>query len=520
VSGEIKIVQLNIALIQFQMKKYPTSISEHRFVATPLAVFAGLISAQVIGTFQVGWSNRVLFNRLEAIIEGGYLAIPNDLIEPGLLSFKAAFGGGLFYTLTIGAFMSLVTAGWLKMGKGPLSQRKWGISLALAMELGALILLNLNGFNFFATAYILFVPFVVWVFYRKYGVKIGPKDTIFRSFCLICPPVMLALVWAPFLSNQIFIEVRDHVLLSNSPGRMINDYYYRYTLYPAESFKSLSQKQIRTFYLDGFENFSLKPDLTDIFVARDYFPVVAGNDADVIVVKPADDDSLVMKAKGRAMQVKSAAFFDRPNQTLQSLTDISDNNRWFRKLIYIFLVIGFPLLIYFILFGLVRKGLSWIFPPRLAMITASVVCMGIGLAILWLLVAGKSPAMSHSHIAGSSDRRLEQANLKRMDQEGIDPSLFPDYPALMKNGKPSERYWLARILGNGRNEQTYLDLIRLLDDPSPNVVCMALRSLGKRGNEQAIPIILDRMKNSDHWYIQWYAYKALKNLKWRQHRLN
>ena len=502
------------------MKKYPTSISEHRFVSIPLALVAGLITAQVIGTFQVGWSNRVLFNRLEAIIEGGYLAIPNNLIEPGLLSFKAAFGGGLFYTLTIGAFMSLLTAGWLKIGKSSLGQRKWGISLALAMELGALILLNLNGFNFFATAYILFVPFVVWVFYCKYGVKAGPKCTIFYSCCLFCPPVMLALVWAPFLGNQIFIDVRDHVLLSNSPGRMINDYYYRYTLYPAESFKSLAQKQIRTFYLDGFENFSLKPDLTDIFVVRDYFPVVAENDADVIVVKLADDDFLVLKAKGRAMRVMSAVFFDWPDQTLQSLTDLSDNNRWFRKLIYISLLTGFPLLIYFILFGLVRRGFSWIFPPRLSMRTASVVCMGIVLAILWLLVAGKSPAMSHSHIAGSSDGRLERANLKRMDQERIDPSQYSDYPALMKSDKLSERYWLARILGNGRNEQTYLDLIRMLDDPSPNVVCMALKSLGKRGNEQAIPIILDRMKNSDHWYIQWYAYKALKNLKWRQRRLN
>ncbi|MEA3232097.1 MAG: HEAT repeat domain-containing protein, partial [Thermodesulfobacteriota bacterium] len=107
-----------------------------------------------------------------------------------------------------------------------------------------------------------------------------------------------------------------------------------------------------------------------------------------------------------------------------------------------------------------------------------------------------------------------------MDQEGIDPSQYPDYPSLMKSGNISERYWLARILGNGREEKTYLDLIRMLDDPSPNVVCMALRSLGKRGNEQAAAIILNRMKSSDHWYIQWYAYNALKNLKWRQHGLN
>ena len=117
------------------MKKYPTSISEHRFVSIPLALVAGLITAQVIGAFQVGWSNRVLFNRLEAIIEGGYLAIPNNLIEPGLLSFKAAFGGGLFYTLSIGAFMSLLTAGWLTIGKSSLGQRHLGISLALALSI-------------------------------------------------------------------------------------------------------------------------------------------------------------------------------------------------------------------------------------------------------------------------------------------------------------------------------------------------------------------------------------------------
>ena len=110
---------------------------------------------------------------------------------------------------------------------------------------------------------------------------------------------------------------------------------------------------------------SLKPDLTDIFVARDYFPLVAGDDADVIVVKPADDNFLVLKAKGRAVRVKSAVFFDRPDQTLQSLTDISDNNRWFRKLIYISLLIGFPLLIYFIVFGLAISGFAWMLPPRL-----------------------------------------------------------------------------------------------------------------------------------------------------------
>lgn len=502
------------------MNKHPTSASKHRFVSMPMVVMAGLATAQVIGTLQVGWSNRVLFNRMKAVVEGGYLAVPNDLIEPGLMSFKAAFGGGLFFTLTIGAFMSLLTAGWLKIWKGPLGRRKWRIGLAVGIG-GGLFLLNMDGFNLFATAYILFVPLVVCLFYCTGGVKTGQRDTIFHSLCLLCPLVILALAWFPFLGHHIFIDVRDHVLLSNSPGRMVNDYYYRYTLHPAESFKSLSQKQIRTFYLDGFENSSLKPVLTNILTARDYFPVATGNDGDVII-KPTDDDLLMLKAKGRAVQVAKVALLDRPDQTLQSLADISDNNRWFRKLIYISLLTGLPLLVYFIVFGLVRRLFAWIFPHRLSIIGASVVWIGIGLVILWVLAAGKSPAPSQrkiSDLAGLSDRRQRLVTLKVMDQDGIDPSQYPDYPSLMKSGNISERYWLARILGNSREEKTYLDLIRMLDDPSPNVVCMALRSLGKRGNEEAVPIILYRMKNSDHWYIQRYAYNALKNLKWRQHGL-
>ena len=487
-----------------------------------MVVMAGLVTAQVIGTLQVGWANRVLFNRMKAVIEGGYLAVPNDLIEPGLMSFKAAFGGGLFFTLTIGAFMSLLTAGWLKIWEGPWARRKWGIGLAVGIGIIALVLLNLDGFNLFATAYILFVPLAGCLIYCTGGVKTEQRDTIFHSLCLLCPPVILALVCFPFLGHHIFIDVRDHVLLSNSPGRMVNDYYYRYTLYPAESFKSLSQKQIRTFYLDGFENSSLKPDLTDSLVARDYFPVATGNDGDVIV-KPVKANFLVLEAKGRAVQVAKAALLDRPDQTLQSLADISDNNRWFRKLIYISLLTGFPLLVYFIVFGLVMRLFAWVFPLRLSIIGASVVCIGIGLVIVWVLAAGKLPAPSPQEISdifGSSDRRQRLVALKVMDQEGIDPSQYPDYPSLMKSGNISERYWLARILGNSREEETYLDLIRMLDDPSPNVVCMALRSLGKRGNEQAAAIILNRMKSSDHWYIQWHAYNALKNLKWRQHGLN
>ncbi|MBW1701613.1 MAG: HEAT repeat domain-containing protein [Deltaproteobacteria bacterium] len=60
------------------------------------------------------------------------------------------------------------------------------------------------------------------------------------------------------------------------------------------------------------------------------------------------------------------------------------------------------------------------------------------------------------------------------------------------------------------------DLLSFLDDPHPNVVCMAFYSLGRRGNMESAKKIMNRFETSDHWYEQWYAYKALRTLGWKQ----
>jgi HEAT repeat protein len=47
---------------------------------------------------------------------------------------------------------------------------------------------------------------------------------------------------------------------------------------------------------------------------------------------------------------------------------------------------------------------------------------------------------------------------------------------------------------------------------------MAFSALGQRGDRRAIAEIKQRIETSDDWYSQWYAYKALKALGWRQSR--
>ena len=65
---------------------------------------------------------------------------------------------------------------------------------------------------------------------------------------------------------------------------------------------------------------------------------------------------------------------------------------------------------------------------------------------------------------------------------------------------------------------TYEDLVAFLDDPHPNVAGMAFYALGQRGEKRAIKGIIERIETSNHWYNQWYAYRALRTLGWKQRK--
>jgi len=110
------------------------------------------------------------------------------------------------------------------------------------------------------------------------------------------------------------------------------------------------------------------------------------------------------------------------------------------------------------------------------------------------------------------------AALKIIERKGLEVSNFPPYPRLLKSPHIAERYWLARALAVSRRPETYRDLMAFLDDPHPNVVSMAFYGLGKRDDRRGVSEILTRIQTSSHWYNQWYAYKALRALGWKQRK--
>lgn len=112
----------------------------------------------------------------------------------------------------------------------------------------------------------------------------------------------------------------------------------------------------------------------------------------------------------------------------------------------------------------------------------------------------------------SALKAISELNLLLQYLERNQLELFISSPLI------TERYWVAKALGNNRSTKSYQLILELLDDPQPNVVCMAMYSLGKQHQTDAENEILSRINNYDHWYVQWYAYKALKRLGWTQKR--
>ena len=130
-------------------------------------------------------------------------------------------------------------------------------------------------------------------------------------------------------------------------------------------------------------------------------------------------------------------------------------------------------------------------------------------------------AINADTLAGALSARqwpLRVAALRHIAAHQIEIARYPQYLEIAASPLVVERYWLARALAGSRDSATYEQLIRLMKDPHPNVVCQAYYALGTRGRPAAIDPIQTQMARSGHWYTQWYGYRALRKLGWHQNR--
>jgi hypothetical protein len=485
-------------------------------------IFLGIFLSQIIATIQVYLSNTGLYRGLLAISKAGYLAIPNQEVMPSLQGFWSAFFGGLFFSLTVGAGLSLLCYAAMWVWCRPFSGNKYLAISLLLIWIGCLSVLNHKGFEPIVTSYFLFIPAVIIVTFLRWPPPKHEQKKWRPIAIFFLPLFILGALWASQATSSIFLDLRDYLLLSNRLGTKINDSYYKYTLYAAEVFKSMNQKLLKIYSIGDIRDVSLIPAIEKELAKNDYLRIDGYPSADLDI---AEQDSLLtfQHQDKTIIRIMPGEFLSDPGKALKEFSLGSDRHGFFRKFTFISLLLGFPVILYATIFTTFYALSCLLLDIRISLVIASILCFSISVFLLGILYKDRAKIDEIKNVGEALKSWQWQervAALKVAEQKGLKIADFHVYRDMLASPHIPERYWLARSLGASRKKETYKDLLLFLDDPHPNVVSMAFYALGRRGNKSAISEILKRIRLSSDWYSQWYAYKALRALGWKQTGLN
>lgn len=485
------------------------------------AFMLGLVISQVLSTLHVYMSNIELYQITTAISQAGYLAIPNQQVVTNLKAMGPAFFGGLFFTLTAGACLSIFSLAGAWTWDRIFSRNKVFLILLLALWLGSLVAANSHGFNPTATSYFLFIPPVVFSFTLKWLPDQPDQKMLFKIIAPIISFIILALLFLNLINLDMFLSIRDNLLLSNPLGEKVNNFYYDYSLYPARVFKSLDQKILRTCDLSLIDDERLAKRIENELLIRDYLFLGKESPVDLKIVKT--ENGLLLKNKGKTiLKTTLKMFFSNPKKLLRTFSEKNDKHIFFRRFTFFSLLFLSSATLFCILYVPFYFISRFFIGSTSSSIIAGILCCIIGLALLFPSRIDKAmyiDTVSLGKALESDDWHQRVAALKAVLNQRLEIGDFPAHTRLLTSPHIPERYWLAKAMSVSRDPKTYNKLLQLLDDPQFNVVCMAIYALGKRGDRKAISEIHKLIKKSDNWYNQWYAYRALRNLGWKQTKL-
>jgi hypothetical protein len=488
----------------------------HRATFPAAELLIGLGLAQVIATLQVYASNHRLFNQMAAVAAAGFLPVPTPEVIPGLLSPGTALAGGLLFTLSVGAGLAFLStaAAWWWAGRGPRS--RLAAAVAVGIQAALLLLMNSRGFDPWVSLYFIIIPpAVFWATRRSLARRERPPE---RWFVLwrVLPIALLALAWSTQYDRSLFIDLRDHLLISNTAGRSVSSFYYRYTLYPAEVFKSLDQRLIRTVVWPDAD--PPPADVRQALIRNDYLPVAAAGDADLGLRMDAERMRFTRKGQS-VLDTTTTRFLSDPRRALVEISTQTDGWAFFRTFTFYNILLAFPMALYCLLFAGLRLLTGIIAGDRRADVLCAAACLTIGLGTLAFFHSSRPPPPRPeelSHALGSAAWQTRVAALRGIRDTQLDVCAHPAYAAMLRSPHPQERYWLARALATSTGPTASADVALLLDDPHINVRTQAVEALAQRRDRGAVREILKRLQTSQDWYFQLYAYRALRTLGWNQ----
>ena len=481
-------------------------------------IFIGISVAQTIATIHLYFSNSAYHKILSAVHEAGNLTVPNLSVMQHMKGFFPAFCGGLFFTATTGIFLTAIafTAAW--MWNHIFSRKLAPLLLIVTIWLTAFFIMNRRGISPLITAYLLFIPCTVFPASLKLFKNHSKKPPFHAITLNVILFIFFSLICATQMKIERFLDIRDYLLLSNPLGEKINEFYYQNSLYAARAFKSYSQELFRTCGLQSIHNDHARRQLYRLLIERDYLPIENSIEPDLTIIMNGNELKLVNHDK-TVLTISAESFINFPDRSLKQFEQKTDRHLIFRAFTMISMLFNGAAIAYLSIFIFPFFIFRLFFNSSASAILSGGVCVFLLLILLLIWKSDKDTAFSPDTLAAVliSEKRSERITaLRYIHGKKIDIFKFPAYKVILANGNVPERYWLAKSISGSHAKQSRETLMRLLDDPHFNVVCMAFYSMGMQGRKSDISIILGRIGTSNNWYEQWYAYKALRKLGWRQ----
>ncbi|MEJ2038406.1 MAG: hypothetical protein P8X55_05660 [Desulfosarcinaceae bacterium] len=123
-----------------------------------LPILGGLAAAQVLGTLFVRRSNLDLLDKVKTLSEAGWMTIPTGPALKPLADMQPALLGGIFYTMSVGTGLALLTWALVFLYTRILDRSRFCLYVLLACWAGLLVMVNANGMALYPSLFVLAVP--------------------------------------------------------------------------------------------------------------------------------------------------------------------------------------------------------------------------------------------------------------------------------------------------------------------------------------------------------------------------
>lgn len=263
-----------------------------------------------------------------------------------------------------------------------------------------------------------------------------------------------ALILITLADKSIFLKARDYLLLSNRPGIAINNFYYTYTPYAAQAINTPFQKQVKSCWID--------PEIAEqenpaVLVSRfGWFNTPNRADSSFLIKKSSEDNLIFQYNNKNILSVSLKDFHQNPAAYLKQYSKKTDPAFFIRFLCTAGLFTGLPAFCFIVLFWFIFLVCSKFLTKKNAMFLSGTLISGLTMISLLYLNSANRPA-----------------DIK--------------------------------------------DIQKLLKEASINVKCASIKALSKlRCNDEHEKFFKNLIINSPEWYVQQYAYNALKECRWEK----